>query len=115
MPVAVLHDNEEMLKEKTIEAAVKAVREDGAHAVIFGCTCMCTVQDAVTEGLKKQGIDIPVIEPYRAAGLLFVMALLFVPILNTAFFTFVFDIYQLLGGDPLLSLFGSHLTRFWVR
>ena len=67
MPVAVLHDNEEMLKEKTIEAAVKAVREDGAHAVIFGCTCMCTVQDAVTEGLKKQGIDIPVIEPYRAA------------------------------------------------
>ena len=67
MPVAVLHDNEEMLKEKTIEAAVKAVREDGAHAVIFGCTCMCTVQEAVAEGLKKQGIDIPVIEPYRAA------------------------------------------------
>lgn len=67
MPVAVLHDNEEMLKEKTIEAAVEAVREDGAHAVIFGCTCMCTVQDTVAEGLKKQGIDIPVIEPYRAA------------------------------------------------
>ena len=65
--MAVLHDNEEMLKEKTIEAAVKAVREDGAHAVIFGCTCMCTVQEAVAEGLKKQGIDIPVIEPYRAA------------------------------------------------
>ena len=67
MPVVALHDNEEMLKEKTIEAAVKAVREDGAHAVIFGCTCMCTVQDAVAEGLKQQGIDIPVIEPYRAA------------------------------------------------
>ena len=67
MPVVALHDDEAMLAEKTIEAAYKAVKEDGARAVIFGCTCMCTVQQAVAEGLKKRGVDIPVIEPYRAA------------------------------------------------
>ena len=67
MPVVALHDDEAMLAEKTIEAAYKAVKEDGARAVIFGCTGMCTVQQAVAEGLKKRGVDIPVIEPYRAA------------------------------------------------
>lgn len=67
MPVVALHDDEAMLAEKTIEAAYKAVKEDGARAVIFGCTCMCTVQQDVAEGLKKRGVDIPVIEPYRAA------------------------------------------------
>jgi allantoin racemase len=47
-----------------IEQAVKAVREDGAHVLIFGCTGMIGLDRAVKEGLRQQGItDVPVIDP----------------------------------------------------
>ena len=55
------------------------------------------------------------IEPYRGLGLLFVMALLFVPQLNSIFFGIVFWIYGLLGADPLWAQIGGQLTRFWIR
>ncbi|MCE5292292.1 MAG: site-2 protease family protein [Nocardiaceae bacterium] len=55
------------------------------------------------------------IEPYRALGLLFVMALLFVPQLNSIFFSVVFWIYGLTGADPLWAQIGGQLTRFWIR
>lgn len=66
-PVVELHSDEAALVEKTVEAALTAVRRDGARAVTFGCTCMCTVVDAVSEGLRQRGVEIPVIEPFRAA------------------------------------------------
>lgn len=47
-----------------IEQAVKAVREDGAHVLIFGCTGMIGLDKDVKEGLAKKGIyDVPVIDP----------------------------------------------------
>jgi allantoin racemase len=47
-----------------IEQAVKAVREDGAHVLIFGCTGMTGLDAAVKEGLRQVGIsDVPVIDP----------------------------------------------------
>ncbi len=47
-----------------IEQAVKAVTEDGAHVLIFGCTGMIGLDRAVEEGLRKEGIsDVPVIDP----------------------------------------------------
>ncbi|MDH4208245.1 MAG: aspartate/glutamate racemase family protein, partial [Anaerolineae bacterium] len=47
-----------------IEQAVKAVKEDGAHVLIFGCTGMIGLDENVKEGLAKQGIsDVPVIDP----------------------------------------------------
>jgi len=47
-----------------IEQALKAVREDGAHVLIFGCTGMIGLDKDVKEGLRKQGItDVPVIDP----------------------------------------------------
>jgi allantoin racemase len=46
------------------EQAVKAVEEDGAHVLIFGCTGMIGLDRAVREGLEKKGItDVPVIDP----------------------------------------------------
>lgn len=66
-PVVELHSNETALVEKTVEAAYHAVKQDGARAIIFGCTCMCTVVDAVSRSLRERGVDIPVIEPFRAA------------------------------------------------
>jgi allantoin racemase len=47
-----------------IEQAVKAVTEDGAHVLVFGCTGIIGLDRAVKEGLKKEGItDVPVIDP----------------------------------------------------
>jgi allantoin racemase len=47
-----------------IKEALKAVREDGAHVIIFGCTGMIGLEGEVKEGLRKQGItDVPVIDP----------------------------------------------------
>jgi allantoin racemase len=47
-----------------IEQAVRAVREDGAHILIFGCTGMIGLDRDVKEGLRQQGItDVPVIDP----------------------------------------------------
>ena len=53
--------------DKAAAAANQAVRQDGARAVIFGCTCMSTAVDGVKRKLQVHGIDIPVIEPFRAA------------------------------------------------
>lgn len=66
-PVVELHNCESDLIDKTVKAAAHAVRDDGARAVVFGCTCMCTAVDGVTQKLREQEIDIPVIEPFRAA------------------------------------------------
>ena len=57
----------EALVDKAAAAANQAVRQDGARAVIFGCTCMSTAVDGVKRKLQEHGIDIPVIEPFRAA------------------------------------------------
>jgi len=47
-----------------VEQSVKAVREDGAHVIIFGCTGMAGLAKDVEEGLRKRGIaDVPVIDP----------------------------------------------------
>ena len=67
MPVVELHNSEEALVDKAAAAANQAVRQDGARAVIFGCTCMSTAVDGVKRKLQEHGIDIPVIEPFRAA------------------------------------------------
>ncbi len=47
-----------------IDEAIKAVKEDGAHVIIFGSTGMARLTRDVEEGLRKAGIsDVPVIDP----------------------------------------------------
>ncbi len=41
--------------------------EDGADTIIFGCTGMLGCADAVHEGLLKDGLDVPVIDPVPTA------------------------------------------------
>jgi allantoin racemase len=63
MPVLELDDHDKLLTALVAES-VKAVREDGAHVIIFGCTGMAGLAAKVEEGLKKNGItDVPVIDP----------------------------------------------------
>ena len=50
-----------------VEEAVIAVEEDGAEALIFGCTGLMGCAGAVREGLLKRGIDVPVIDPIPTA------------------------------------------------
>lgn len=51
------------LPRKLAENAVKAILEDGAQAIILGCTAMASVVNEMREILEKEKIDIPVIEP----------------------------------------------------
>ena len=64
IPVLELEDDRERLVGALVEQAAKAVEEDGAHVIIFGCTGMAGLARDVEEGLTKRGIpDVPVIDP----------------------------------------------------
>jgi allantoin racemase len=48
-----------------IEESVKAVEEDGAHVIVFGCTGMRRYAEKLAEEMDKYGV--PVVEPLTAA------------------------------------------------
>ena len=50
-------------KEALVEEAVRAVEDDGADAIIFGCTGMLGCAEAVRQGLLARGYDVPVVDP----------------------------------------------------
>lgn len=64
IPVLELGDDKFRLVTAIVEQSVKAVRDDGAHVILFGCTSMVGLANEVKEGLIKHGItDVPVIDP----------------------------------------------------
>ncbi|MCD6263200.1 aspartate/glutamate racemase family protein [Candidatus Bathyarchaeota archaeon] len=67
IPVLDLEKDPEKSISKITQAAEKAVREDGASAVVLGCTGMSSLVEGVRSGLRARGINVPVIEPLRAA------------------------------------------------
>src|SRR5262245_43685022 len=52
-------------------------------------------------------------DQWAGFGMLLLFALLFLPFINSAFFTTVYDIYGLFGTPPLLSELGHLLFEFW--
>jgi allantoin racemase len=48
-------------------ASAEAVKQDGAHAIVFGCTGMKGMAGALQENLEAQGLDAIVIDPSLAA------------------------------------------------
>jgi allantoin racemase len=63
IPVLELEDRDRTVRA-LVEQSVRAVREDGAHVLIFGCTGMTGMAGDVEEGLRREGItDVPVIDP----------------------------------------------------
>jgi len=64
LDIAKKHEEVVKIAVETIE---KAIRIDGAYSVVFGCTGMSPIVDSVQEQLSNKGINIPVIEPLRAA------------------------------------------------
>ncbi len=67
IPVLELEEDKERVVEALIEEGVRAVREDGAHIIIPGCTGMIGLARRVQEGLAARGCPVPVIEPPWAA------------------------------------------------
>jgi allantoin racemase len=63
IPVLELDDTERVVKV-LVEQSVSAVRDDGAHLIVFGCTGMIGLSSQVVKGLADTGIsDVPVIDP----------------------------------------------------
>lgn len=68
IPVLDLETDDERLVNALVDESVKAVEEDGAHSIIFGCTGMIGCAQAVEQGLKRRGYEgVPVIDPMFAA------------------------------------------------
>jgi allantoin racemase len=63
IPVLELADRPRLLKA-LVDQSARAVREDGAHLIIFGCTGMVGLAQQVEDGLRENGIgDVPVLDP----------------------------------------------------
>ncbi|MEB3860273.1 MAG: aspartate/glutamate racemase family protein [Desulfurococcales archaeon] len=67
VPVLELEREPKTTLDRIVEAAERAYRDHGAYAVVLGCTGMSSLAEMAQERLREKGIDIPVIEPLRAA------------------------------------------------
>lgn len=66
IPVLALEDKEKVAKA-IVSESLKAIEEDGAHSIIFGCTGMIGVSEQVERGLLDKGYEVPVIYPVPVA------------------------------------------------
>jgi len=55
------------LTSALVDESIKAIAEDGAHAIVLGCTGMLGVADDLSDALKKKGYGVPVIYPVAVA------------------------------------------------
>jgi allantoin racemase len=67
IPVLEMGKDRERVIRALIEESAKAVREDGAHIIVPGCTEMIGMAPVVQEGLAKRGCEVPVIDPPAVA------------------------------------------------
>jgi allantoin racemase len=74
IPVLELQEKDR-LRNALYNEMLKAIEEDRAHVLILGCTGMMGLAKSLHEMLKRDGFDVPVIDP-AAASLKFLEALL---------------------------------------
>jgi len=67
IPVLELHSDPGRLLEALVEESRRAIQQDGAHAIVFGCTGMRGMAGAVEQELRKRGLEAIVIDPSLAA------------------------------------------------
>ena len=63
LPVLELEHNQEQAIDPLVEEAVRAIEDDGAEIILFGCTGMTGLAEAVAIQLQAQEYDVPVIDP----------------------------------------------------
>lgn len=66
IPVLEVTDKEK-LKEALFAEMLQAIEKDHAHALVLGCTGMMGVAAELQQRLKREGYDVPVIDPAFAA------------------------------------------------
>jgi allantoin racemase len=67
VPVTHLHLDTQDTLDRLVAAAVLAVQQDGAHALVLGCGAFPDAVRAISERLHEVGFDVPVIEPSAVA------------------------------------------------
>jgi len=67
IPVLEMGEDRERLTRAVIEESARAVREDGAHIIVPGCTEMIGMAPVVQQGLVERGCQVPVIDPPAVA------------------------------------------------
>jgi len=67
IPVLELEKDLKKTAKAATEAAEKAIVEDGAGAIILGCTGMAELAREIENNLKERGYDVRVIDPLQAA------------------------------------------------
>lgn len=66
IPVKDLSDKKKLIAH-LLEQSKQAIEQDGAQAIVLGCTGMVDVVEAVSQGLKEMNLPAPVIDPSFAA------------------------------------------------
>lgn len=66
VPVLELNCGSETLRRKLLEAAIAAIRTDGADTLVIGCTGMVGLAETLQNDLKDAGLPAPVIDPIPA-------------------------------------------------
>ena len=67
IPVLEMGEDLERVTRAVIEESIRAVREDGAHIIVPGCTEMIGMAPVVQEGLVERSCEVPVIDPPAVA------------------------------------------------
>lgn len=67
VPVLALDNDSSITLTRSIDECTKAVEQDGAQCIIFGCTGMLGLGQPVADALIKAGYDIPVQDPLLVA------------------------------------------------
>ena len=62
-----LKEDAEVTLRRLVEVAEQAVREDGAHVVIPGCTGLAGLAPRIQAGLAGRGCEVPVLDPPTVA------------------------------------------------
>lgn len=63
IPVLTLEEDAEATLAAVVDVATAAVRKDGAHVIVPGCTGLAGLAPRIQEGLAERGCEVPVLDP----------------------------------------------------
>jgi len=67
IPVLALDEDIEATTQVLVNLSEQAVREDGAHVIIPGCTGLAGLAPRIQAGLAERGCEVPVLDPPSVA------------------------------------------------
>lgn len=67
IPVLELHDNLDNVIIELTNKSIETVKQDGAGAIVLGCTGFLGCAASIRQGLLEEGLDVPVIDPIPLA------------------------------------------------